>query len=167
MHISNFIQITHTLCLVWRWWSSGQGLRGRKDAPVRSRGTGGMKCGAGEEQGRGFLPGAAFFRSGGRWCRPSHMEGDTGEIFWRTTSRAESEEHGWCQGGQGVAPERSSQRRWTSTAATLFLAAANGLVWGRLETARVGETTEQIFSWPSVGPTHLGSGRANLLGQQI
>ena len=30
----------------------------------------------------------------------------------------------------------------------------------------VGEMTEPIFSCPSVGPTDVGSGRENLLGQQ-
>ena len=34
------------------------------------------------------------------------------------------------------------------------------------ELARVGETTEPIFSYPSVGPTDVDSGREILLGEQ-
>jgi hypothetical protein len=68
---------------------------------VRSKGAGGTKGGAGEEQGRGLLPGAA----------------------------------------------------------------AEGLAWGRVGHRAGGGNHEQIFSWPSVGPTHLGSGRENFLGQ--
>jgi hypothetical protein len=60
---------------IWTARSGGGGARGRgaeggRTAPVRSKGAGGRKGNAGEEQGRGLLPGAAA--EGLTWGRVGH-----------------------------------------------------------------------------------------------